>query len=77
MTHAAILTSDALAVLNSTRSLPLLAVVSVKFAACVTKWVTRRRTRLTLEQLEIWQLTDVGLTPDAARAEAQKVFWRA
>lgn len=77
MTHAAIMTSDALAVLNSTRSLPLLAIVSVKFAACVTKWVTRRRTRLTLEQLEVWQLTDVGLTPDAARAEAQKVFWRA
>ncbi|WP_299416857.1 DUF1127 domain-containing protein [uncultured Sulfitobacter sp.] len=77
MTHAAILTNDALAVLNSTRSLPLLAVVSVKFAACVTKWVTRRRTRLTLDQLETWQLRDVGLTPDAARREAQKVFWKA
>jgi uncharacterized protein YjiS (DUF1127 family) len=77
MTHAAILTNDALAVLNSSRSLPLLAVVSVKFAACVTKWVTRRRTRLHLEQLDAWQLDDVGLTPDAARAEAQKVFWRA
>ncbi|WP_299030019.1 DUF1127 domain-containing protein [uncultured Sulfitobacter sp.] len=77
MTHAAILTNDALAVLNSTRSLPLLAVVSVKFAACVTKWATRRRTRLTLDQLETWQLRDVGLTPDAARREAQKVFWKA
>lgn len=77
MTHAAILTNDALAVLNSTRSLPLLAVVSVKFAACVTKWVTRRRTRLSLEHLEDWQLRDVGLTPDAARLEARKVFWRA
>ncbi|MEQ6203837.1 DUF1127 domain-containing protein [Sulfitobacter sp. HNIBRBA2951] len=77
MTHAAILTNDALAVLNSSRSLPLLAVVSVKFAACVTKWGARRRTRLHLEQLDAWQLDDVGLTPDAARAEAQKVFWRA
>jgi len=77
MTHAAILTNDALAVLNSTRSLPMLAVVSVKFAACVTKWATRRRTRLTLKQLDAWQLNDVGLTPEAARAEAQKVFWRA
>jgi uncharacterized protein YjiS (DUF1127 family) len=77
MTHAAILTNDALAVLNSTRSLPLLAVASVKFAACVTKWVTRRRTRLTLSQLEAWQLSDVGLTPDAARHEARKVFWQA
>lgn len=76
MTHAAILTSDALAVLSNSRSLPLLAVLSVKFAACVTKWVTRRRTRLALDQLDAWQLHDVGLTPDAARAEAQKVFWR-
>ena len=77
MTHAAILTNDALAVLNSTRSLPLIAVVSVKFAACVTKWVTRRCTRLTLNQLEAWQLQDVGLTPEAARREARKVFWQA
>jgi uncharacterized protein YjiS (DUF1127 family) len=77
MTHAAILTTDALAVLNSTRSLPLLAVVSVKFAACVTKWVTRRRTRLTLDQLDAWQLHDVGLTPSAAHREARKVFWKA
>ncbi|MEP2921167.1 DUF1127 domain-containing protein [Sulfitobacter sp.] len=77
MTQAVILTRDALAVLNSSRSLPLLAVMSVKFAAAVTEWATRHRTRLALESLEAWQLTDVGLTPDAARAEAQKVFWRA
>ncbi|KEJ88387.1 DUF1127 domain-containing protein [Sulfitobacter donghicola] len=77
MTHAAILTNDALAVLNSTRSLPLIAVLSVKFAACVTKWATRRRTRLTLDQLDAWQLEDVGITPAAARSEARKVFWRA
>lgn len=77
MTQAAILTSDALAVLNSTRSLPLLAVVSVKFAACLTKWVTRRRTRLSLQHLEAWQLSDVGLTPEATQREARKVFWQA
>ena len=77
MTQAVIPTSDALAILNTSRSLPLLAVMSVKFAAVVTKWATRHRTRLSLEQLEAWQLTDVGLTPDAARSEALKVFWRA
>lgn len=77
MTQAVIPTSDALAILNSSRSLPLLAVMSVKFAAAVTKWATRRRTRLTLKHLDAWQLTDVGLTPDAAQTEAQKVFWRA
>lgn len=77
MTHAAPLTNDALAVLNGARDLPLLAVVSVKFAACVTKWGTRRRTRQTLRHLEAWQLRDVGLTSDAARREARKVFWHA
>ena len=77
MSSATILTNDALAVLNSARSMPLLAVLSVKFAACLTTWVTRRRTRLSLDQLDAWQLRDVGLTPDAARLEARKVFWRA
>lgn len=77
MTHAAILTHDALAVLNSTRSLPLLAVAGVKFAACMTTWVTRRRTRQALSQLDAGQLCDVGLTPDAALREARKVFWQA
>lgn len=77
MTRAATLTNDALSVLNTTHSLPLLAVVSVKFAASVTKWATRRRTRLTLDQLDAWQLHDVGITPSAARDETRKVFWKA
>jgi uncharacterized protein YjiS (DUF1127 family) len=77
MAHAAPLTNEALAVLNTSRSLPLLAVASVSFAACVTKWATRRRTRQTLENLENWQLGDVGLTPSAARRETKKVFWQA
>ncbi|MBB3994544.1 uncharacterized protein YjiS (DUF1127 family) [Sulfitobacter undariae] len=77
MTRAVTMNSDALTVLNTARSLPLLAVVSIKFAACVTKWVTRRQTRLALDQLEAWQLDDLGLTPAAAYDEARKVFWKA
>ena len=77
MTHAAILTNDALAILNSTRSLPLLAVVSIKFSVCLTKWATRRRKRLSLQHLEAWQLQDVGLTPEAAHREARSVLWKA
>ena len=76
MAHATTRIPDALAVLTSAKSLPLAAVLSVKFAACVTNWATRRRTRLTLRGLDDWQLRDVGLTPDAAHREAQKVFWR-
>ncbi|MEP1767483.1 MAG: DUF1127 domain-containing protein [Sulfitobacter sp.] len=77
MTHAAALTNDALKTLTASRSIPMLAVLSIAFAACVTKWVTRRQTRLTLDQLDAWQLQDVGLTPRAARDEARKVFWKA
>jgi uncharacterized protein YjiS (DUF1127 family) len=77
MTQTAILTNDALAVLNASRSMPLMAVLSVKFAASVTLWVTRSHSRRALQQLEPWQLRDVGLTPEAARTEARKVFWQA
>ncbi len=76
MSRAAPLTSDALAVLNASHSLPLVAKLSVKFAANVTTWGARRRTRLALETLEDWQLRDVGLTPVAAHREARKVFWK-
>jgi uncharacterized protein YjiS (DUF1127 family) len=77
MTQTAILTNDALAVLNASRSMPFMAVLSVKFAASVTLWVTRSHSRRALQQLEPWQLRDVGLTPEAARTEARKVFWQA
>tara|TARA_R110000787_G_scaffold48858_1_gene117271 strand:- start:1849 stop:2049 length:201 start_codon:yes stop_codon:yes gene_type:complete len=65
-----------LATLN-TRSLPIAALIAVKFAVCVTKWATRRRTRAALRQLESWQLRDVGLTRDKAITEASRVFWKA
>lgn len=77
MAHAMILSSETLSVLHQTRRLPLLAVVAVRFAVCVTKWTTRRRTRLALAQLEQWQLDDVGLTSGQASKEAAQVFWRA
>ncbi len=77
MSRAAPMTTDALAAHSTTRSLSLLAVISVKFVACMTKWATRRQTRLPLAHLEAWQLDDVGLTPTAAHIEARKVFWKA
>jgi uncharacterized protein YjiS (DUF1127 family) len=76
VTRTAMLTNDALETLNTARSLPVLAVIGITFAACVTTWVTRRRTRRCLDHLEGWQLRDVGLTPCAAFDEARKVFWR-
>ncbi|MEO0391134.1 MAG: DUF1127 domain-containing protein [Pseudomonadota bacterium] len=46
-------------------------------AVVLSTWATRRRTRLALAQLTADQLRDVGLTPDDALTERQKVFWRA
>lgn len=76
MTHAPAFKTDTIGLLGHTRA-PFAAVVAVKFAVCVTKWATRRRTRAALRQLEPWQLADVGLTPDQAATEASRVFWQA
>jgi uncharacterized protein YjiS (DUF1127 family) len=69
------LPADALTTLNGT-SLPVVAVIAVRFAVCVTKWATNRRTRLALRQLEPWQLRDVGLTQAQADTEGARVFWQ-
>ena len=77
MTRTTPLSPDTLAYLSAARDVPALAYVAVEFAACVSKWTTRRRSRKALQQLEPWQLEDVGLTPLAARREAAKAFWQA
>ena len=75
MTHALTPSSEMMTTPN-TRGLTIAAVLAVKFAVCVTKWATRRRTRAALRTLETWQLRDVGLTPDQAETEACRVFWK-
>ena len=77
MAHATTPHSRSLAYLNEVKEMPTVAVLAVEFAVCVSKWTTRRRTRRALKQLSLWQLADVGLTPEQARDEAAKVFWRA
>ncbi len=76
MTHALTLSTEALGILNQ-RGLPVLALIAVNFAVCVTKWATRRHTRRALTTLEPWQLKDVGLTPEQAKTEAARAFWDA
>ncbi len=77
MAHALTPSPRSLAYLNEVKEMPTLAILAVEFAVCVSKWATRRRTRRVLKQLTVWQLDDVGLTPEQARHEAAKVFWRA
>ena len=76
MTRPANTTTEALNYLAEARIVPTVAVLAVEFAACVSKWATRRDTRKALARLTEWELRDVGLTPEEARFEASKVFWR-
>jgi len=39
-------------------------------------WASRRRQRLDLDELDDRLLSDIGLTREAARREAEKPFWR-
>lgn len=75
MTLARPIPTDAFSTLSQ-HGTPIAARVAVRFAVVVTKWAARRRTRLALSQLEPWQLSDVGLTPDDVQGELRRVFWR-
>lgn len=70
------LQSADLNVLNAQAKLPLVAAVAVKFAAYVTTWETRRKSRSILKHLEPHLLDDIGLSRLSAQAEASKPFWR-
>ena len=76
MTQTLTLNHETVAILNQ-RSTPFAAVLAVKFAVCVTKMASRRRTSKALAQLEPWQLADVGLTPLQAHDESIRVLWKA
>ncbi|MEL6640155.1 MAG: DUF1127 domain-containing protein [Pseudomonadota bacterium] len=65
-----------LALLAAQSELPALARIAVTVAVVVTKWDMNWRTRKTLAKLEPHELSDVGLTPQEARREANKRFYQ-
>ncbi|WP_372572829.1 DUF1127 domain-containing protein [Ruegeria jejuensis] len=73
MTHAS--QNPALTLLNASPRLPLLAALAVRFAATVTRWEQRRRTRVNLSYLDDRLLSDVGLTRWQADRESARPFW--
>ena len=77
MTHLSTTPNQQLAYLTAQSAMPVAAVLAVRVAVVLSKWATRRRTRLALRQLSVHQLRDVGLTPADAYTEARRVFWRA
>ncbi|WP_299298670.1 DUF1127 domain-containing protein [uncultured Tateyamaria sp.] len=77
MTRSLQSTHPHLAYLTAQTNMPAVSVLAVRVAVTVSKWATRRRTRLALRQLTAEQLRDVGLTPVDASIETRRVFWRA
>lgn len=77
MTHVSQTPAQHLAYLSAQTAMPAASVMALRVAVTLSKWATRRRTRLALAQLSDDQLRDVGLTPAAAFTESRRVFWRA
>jgi len=77
MTHHMHASASHLAYLTAQNRIPAASLIAVRVAVVLSKWATRRRTRLALKQLSAHQLRDVGLTPADASLEARRVFWRA
>ena len=69
-THLASLTHHA-----NGAQLPVVARVALFFAATVTVWDQRYRTRRALGRLNERELNDIGLTIADARLEARKKMW--
>jgi len=61
---------------NANEQLPVAARAALSFAAVVTDWDKRMRTRRALARLSDAQLKDVGLTLHDARIEARKKMWQ-
>lgn len=77
MAHVHTAPADHLAYLTAQNRIPAVSVIALRVAVVMSKWATRRRTRLALRQLSAHQLRDVGLTPAEAHIESRRVFWRA
>lgn len=70
-THLENLTSHA-----ANAQLPVAARVALTFAAVVTTWDQRARTRRALSKLDETQLKDIGVTLMDARTEVEKKMWQ-
>ena len=60
--------------LPSRQPMPSSAMQRVVWTALL--WLQRRRTRIQLRDLPPHVLHDIGITPDDARLEIEKPFWR-
>ncbi|WP_172294920.1 DUF1127 domain-containing protein [Pseudoruegeria sp. HB172150] len=68
-------TNDSLGYLSS-RPLTPVATAVIGFVALLVKWDERRRSRKALAELDHFMLFDIGITPEQARREISRPFWR-
>ncbi len=68
--------NSALMLLNTSPRLPVVALLAVRFAAVITQWEQRRRSRINLGRLDDRLLMDVGLSRPQARNETRRYFWQ-
>ena len=61
----------------ATQPLRLFAQWAIAFAATVTLWERRAKTRKALADLDQARLQDVGISPEEARDEIRKRYWNA
>ncbi len=67
---------SALEQLGARTTLPTPSRLAVKAAWVYLVWVQRYQSRRDLARLEGHLLDDIGLTPQEARVESRKWFWR-
>ncbi len=56
--------------------IPTAAMAALKVAQTLTVWSERTRSREALRDMDKDRLNDIGLTPEQARLESTKPFWR-
>lgn len=76
MAQQAIHSNPNIVYLNSRPALPVAARMAVGFAALVTKWSLRRRTRKHLRTLPDHILQDIGKSRQDAHYQGTLPFWR-
>lgn len=77
MSRTSTLQLSQLAQTAATQPLPFVAQWAIAFAATVTLWERRARTRKALANLDRARLQDIGVTPEEAREETRKRYWNA
>lgn len=62
--------------LSNRAHLPALSQWAIRFAMVIVTWDDRSKMRYNLRNMPAHQLEDMGITPEQARIECRKPFWK-